>query len=148
MSLLGACFFAAFVVGFAYATWAMVCRAGRCPSAETLDNYAPHETSKLYATDGQFMAELGLERRTIVRFPDIPPLLWKAIVVTEDKRFYRHAGIDWHAGARRAIRRHQEPHVQRRLLHHYDAARSQHLSRQDFARQDAHSENERGQGRA
>jgi penicillin-binding protein 1A len=94
-TLLFASFFAAFVVGFAYASWAMVCRAGRCPSAETLDGYAPHQTSKLYAADGRFMAELGLERRTIVRFDDIPPLLRQAFVVTEDKRFYHHAGIDW-----------------------------------------------------
>lgn len=94
-SLLFAAFFVAFVVGFAYASWAMVCRAGRCPSAETLDSYAPHQTSKIYATDGRFMAELGLERRTIVKFNDIPPLLREAFVATEDKRFYRHAGIDW-----------------------------------------------------
>jgi len=94
-TLLLALFFASFVVGFAYASWAMVCRAGRCPSAETLDSYAPHQTSKIYAADGQFMAELGLERRTIVRFNDIPPLMRAAFVATEDKRFYRHSGIDW-----------------------------------------------------
>lgn len=94
--LLAVSFFTAFVLGFGFASWAMVCRAGRCPSAEALDTYAPHQTSKLYAADGRFMAELGLERRTIVRFADIPPLLRSAFVVTEDKRFYSHSGIDWY----------------------------------------------------
>jgi len=89
------CFGTAFVVGFAYASWAMVCRAGRCPSAAALDSYEPRQTSKLYAADGRFIAELGLERRTIVKFDDIPPLVREAFVVTEDRRFYEHAGIDW-----------------------------------------------------
>ena len=73
----------------------MVCRAGRCPPAEALDSYEPRQTSKLYAADGRFIAELGLERRTLVRIDDIPPLVRNAFVVTEDKRFYQHAGIDW-----------------------------------------------------
>ncbi|MGH7618393.1 MAG: penicillin-binding protein 1A [Gemmatimonadaceae bacterium] len=86
----------AFAVGFAYASWAMVCRAGRCPSANALDGYEPRQTSKLYAADGRFIAELGLERRTLVKFADIPPLVREAFVVTEDRRFYQHAGIDWY----------------------------------------------------
>src|SRR5262252_164881 len=94
-TLLTICFGGAFVIGFAYASWAMVCRAGRCPSAEALDAYEPRQTSKLYAADGQFIAELGLERRTLVKFADIPPLVREAFVVTEDKRFYQHGGIDW-----------------------------------------------------
>jgi penicillin-binding protein 1A len=89
------CFGASFVVGLAFAGWAMVCRAGRCPSADALDNYEPRQTSKLYAADGRFIAEVGLERRTIVKFADIPPLVREAFVITEDRRFYQHAGIDW-----------------------------------------------------
>src|SRR6516162_5129195 len=89
------CFGCAFAVGFAFASWAMVCRAGRCPSAQTLDGYEPRQTSKIYAADGRFIAELGLERRTRVKFADIPPLVRQAIVVTEDRRFYQHSGIDW-----------------------------------------------------
>src|SRR5579884_3638085 len=89
-------FLVAFGAGFAYASWAMVCRAGRCPSADALQDYEPHQTSKLYAVDGRFIAELGLERRTLVKYDDIPPLVRNAFVATEDKRFYQHSGIDWH----------------------------------------------------
>jgi len=94
--LLLVCFVGAFGVGLAYASWAMVCRAGRCPSASALQDYEPRQTSKLFAADGRFIAELGLERRTLVKIADVPQLVREAFIVTEDKRFYQHAGIDWH----------------------------------------------------
>ena len=94
--LLTLSFLIAFGVGFAYASWALVCRAGRCPSAAALADYEPRQTSKLYAADGRFIAELGLERRTLVKIDDIPPLVRQAFVTTEDKRFYQHSGIDWY----------------------------------------------------
>ena len=93
--LLSICFLGAFGAGLAFASWAMVCRAGRCPPAQALQDYEPRQTSKLFAVDGRFIAELGLERRTLVKIADIPPLVRSAFVVTEDKRFYGHAGIDW-----------------------------------------------------
>jgi len=86
----------AFVLGVAYASWAMVCRAGRCPSEKLLDEYQPRQTSKLYAADGRFIAELGLERRTLVKIDQIPPVVKNAFIAIEDKRFYQHGGIDWH----------------------------------------------------
>jgi penicillin-binding protein 1A len=88
-------FVTAFVVGLGFASWALVCRAGACPSVALLDQYQPRQTSKLYAADGRFIAELGLERRTLLKIDQIPPLVRNAFVMTEDKRFYQHAGIDW-----------------------------------------------------
>ena len=94
--LLWVCFVASFAAGLGFASWAMVCRAGRCPPAQALQDYEPRQTSKLLAVDGRFIAELGLERRTLVKIADIPPLVRSAFIVTEDKRFFGHAGIDWH----------------------------------------------------
>ena len=85
----------AFGGGLAYGAWALVCRAGRCPSIEGLNDYTPRQTSKLYAVDNRFIAEIGLERRTLIKLGDVPPQLRDAFVITEDKRFYSHAGIDW-----------------------------------------------------
>ena len=85
----------AFVVGFGYSSWALVCRAGACPSVDVLDEYQPRQTSKLFAADGRFIAELGLERRTLLKIEQIPPLLRNAFIETEDKRFYKHSGVDF-----------------------------------------------------
>ena len=93
--LFGTTFLAAFGIGAAYASWALVCREGRCPPVQVLDSYTPRQTSKVYAADGRFIAEVGLERRTLVKISEIPKLVQNAFVLTEDKRFYSHSGIDW-----------------------------------------------------
>jgi len=93
--LFGMTFLLAFGVGAGYASWALVCREGRCPPVQVLDSYTPRQTSKVYAADGRFIAEVGLERRTLVKISEIPKLVQNAFVLTEDKRFYGHSGIDW-----------------------------------------------------
>ena len=82
-------------VGSAYASWALVCRGGGCPSIDVLEEYTPRQTSKLYAADGRFISEIGLERRTLVKLGDIPKVVRDAFVTTEDKRFESHAGVDF-----------------------------------------------------
>lgn len=95
-ALLLVCIFGlTFGAGMAYASWALVCRTGQCPSIDSLEDYTPRQTSKLYAADGRFVAEIGLERRTLIRLAEIPPVVRQAFLVTEDRRFYDHAGIDW-----------------------------------------------------
>jgi penicillin-binding protein 1A len=93
--LLAATFLFFLGIGAAAASWTMVCRTGRCPSVEVLESYTPRQTSKLYAVDGRFVAELGRERRPVTQLADIPPVVRNAFVITEDKRFYSHNGIDW-----------------------------------------------------
>ncbi len=102
-----AAFGAALGAGVAAGAWAVVCDAGRCPSIAGLEAYAPRQTSKLYAADGRFITEIGLERRTLVRLDEIPRHVRDAFLITEDRRFYRHDGIDWlrvlGAAARNAV---------------------------------------------
>lgn len=81
--------------GIAMATWTLVCSAGRCPSVGVLEAYTPRQTSKVYAADGRFITELGMERRTLITLTDIPPVVRDAFLATEDKRFYSHHGIDF-----------------------------------------------------
>src|SRR6478672_3535472 len=102
--LLTLTFLVALGIGALYAGWALICRGNQCPSIEVLADYTPHQTSKLYAVDGRFIAELGLERRTLVKLDEIPKIVQDAFVVTEDKRFYQHAGIDWHRVASVVLR--------------------------------------------
>ncbi len=88
-------FGAAAAFGALYAGWVLVCQNGTCPSVASLEGYNPRQTSKLYASDGRFVAEIGNERRTLVKLQDIPDVVREAFLVTEDKRFYEHSGIDW-----------------------------------------------------
>jgi penicillin-binding protein 1A len=93
--LLSGLFAFAFAIGLAWSAWSLVCREGACPDPRQLDAFQPRQTSKLYAADGRFIAELGLERRTLIKLGDIPKSVQEAFIITEDKRFYEHAGIDW-----------------------------------------------------
>ncbi len=94
--LVGTAFFSTFSLGLLWTSWAMMCRGGSCPPVEQLEIFTPHQTSKLLAADGRFVAEIGLERRTLVKLGDIPKIVQKAFVITEDKRFYGHHGIDFY----------------------------------------------------
>jgi penicillin-binding protein 1A len=89
--LLSLTFVIAIGAGLAYGAWALVCRGGQCPPVDSLNDYTPRQTSKLYAADGRFIAELG---RTLVKIDEIPQTVQQAFVITEDKRFFSHAGID------------------------------------------------------
>ncbi len=83
------------MAGFAaYWTW-FLCAGDSCPSIEQFDEYKPAQPARLYANDGRFIAEVGLERRSVVRLEQIPQHVVDAFVITEDKRFYRHDGIDY-----------------------------------------------------
>jgi penicillin-binding protein 1A len=84
-----------FLGTLAYGSWTRVCVGNACPSIAILDDYIPHQTSKIYASDGRLITELGLERRTLLRLEDMPPVLREAFVAVEDKRFYQHHGIDF-----------------------------------------------------
>jgi penicillin-binding protein 1A len=49
---------------------------------------------RVYTNDGQLLAEFGELRRNPVKFNQVPPLLVKAILATEDQRYYEHSGVD------------------------------------------------------
>ena len=90
-----ATFIGTFTTGAFGATWSRICSANQCPDLETLEAFQPMQTSTLYAIDGRFIAEVGLERRTLVPLQEIPRAVREAFIITEDKRFYMHSGIDW-----------------------------------------------------
>jgi penicillin-binding protein 1A len=61
------------------------------PILATLDDRPPNVT--ILAADGTVLAERGL-RRGHVRVEALPAHLIKAVMATEDRRFYNHFGID------------------------------------------------------
>jgi penicillin-binding protein 1A len=84
-----------FMFGVAYGSWTRVCAGGACPSIAILDEYRPQQASKVFASDGRLITELGYERRTVVPLQEMPPYLRQAFIAIEDKRFYAHHGIDF-----------------------------------------------------
>ena len=75
--------------------WALACSGNSCPSLAGLEKFQPRQTSRVYAADGRFIAELGLERRTLSQLDQIPRHVQRAFIEVEDKRFYSHGGIDF-----------------------------------------------------
>ncbi|HXF96440.1 MAG TPA: PBP1A family penicillin-binding protein, partial [Gemmatimonadales bacterium] len=86
-----------FGTGMSYGSWTRVCAAERCPSISRIvgSEYNPQQTSKVYAADGRLITELGIQRRTVLPLAEIPPHVRQAFIAVEDKRFYRHHGIDY-----------------------------------------------------
>ena len=75
--------------------WLYVCHGDSCPALAGLEKYQPRQTSRLYAADGRLIAAIGTERRTLAKLDQIPKQVQDAFVITEDKRFYSHGGIDF-----------------------------------------------------
>jgi len=64
------------------------------PSVETLQNYAPPVTTRVYAGDGTLLGEYARERRIFVPIAFVPKLVIDAFTSAEDRNFYSHPGID------------------------------------------------------
>ncbi len=55
----------------------------------------PPQTTRVLARDGSVLAELFVERRTVVPLEALPEDLVKALLAAEDAEFYAHRGLDW-----------------------------------------------------
>ncbi|HGF7440728.1 TPA: PBP1A family penicillin-binding protein [Enterococcus faecium] len=51
-------------------------------------------SSKLYTQDGKLFEDLGAEKREKISANELPKTLEDAIVSVEDRRFYKHIGVD------------------------------------------------------
>ncbi len=88
-------------VGLGLGSWRNLC--ADCPSIALLYDFEPEQTSKVYAIGGELIAEFGAEARTPISVQDLPDHVAQAFVAIEDKRFYRHRGVDPIAVARAAV---------------------------------------------
>jgi penicillin-binding protein 1A len=68
--------------------------AGDLPQVTALDNYSPSTITRIYAETGQVIGEFATQRRVVVGYDDINPLLRQAIIATEDAEFDRHFGVN------------------------------------------------------
>jgi penicillin-binding protein 1A len=74
--------------------------AGDLPRISALDDYTPSTITRVYSASNQLIGEFATQRRVVVGYDDINPLLRQAIIATEDADFDRHFGINfWRIGA-------------------------------------------------
>jgi penicillin-binding protein 1A len=80
------------LVGLVGLVWAMA--TPRLPEVLALSDYRPKLPLRVMTADGVLIGEFGEERRSVVRFNEVPRSLIDAILAAEDDRFFEHSGID------------------------------------------------------
>ena len=80
---------------------------GYMPPIEDLQNPINRFATQIYSADGKLIGtwNYNRENRVMVDYTKIAPSLVKALVATEDVRFYDHSGIDFYALGRAIVKR-------------------------------------------
>ncbi|WP_278698320.1 transglycosylase domain-containing protein [Leyella stercorea] len=68
---------------------------GKSPGFSAIKETVTSEASEIYSDDGVLIGKYFNENRTPVEYEDVNPAFWKALIDTEDERFYKHHGIDY-----------------------------------------------------
>ena len=86
------------------ATFALACLVGilaiyiyfskDLPDLRDLTRYQPAILNEFYSSEGELIAQSGLERRSLVNLEYIPAYVINAFIAVEDRRFYQHSGVD------------------------------------------------------
>ena len=80
---------------------------GYMPPIEDLQNPISRFATQIYSSDGKVIGtwNFNRENRICVPYSNLSPYLVKALVATEDVRFYDHSGIDFIALSRAIVKR-------------------------------------------
>ncbi|MCK5539695.1 MAG: PBP1A family penicillin-binding protein [Deltaproteobacteria bacterium] len=65
------------------------------PKITSLKDYHPYTMTEVFARDGELIGRFGIEKRKVVPIEEIPELMKKAFIASEDSRFYEHQGLDF-----------------------------------------------------
>ncbi|MDF1563797.1 MAG: PBP1A family penicillin-binding protein [Deltaproteobacteria bacterium] len=74
------------------------------PSFDSLEDYDPPQTSRVYDVEGKLVGTYFRERRTVVPFAAIPRVLQQAMIAAEDENFFEHEGLDYLGILRAALK--------------------------------------------
>jgi penicillin-binding protein 1A len=66
---------------------------GDLPPVSDIESFRPKLITTVYSESGEVLKEFAQERRVEVSFEQIPDVLIRAIVATEDPSFFRHSGV-------------------------------------------------------
>ncbi len=70
---------------------------GKSPSMSSIMNPKNPQASELYSADNVLIGKYFSENRTPVNYEEVNPIFWRALIDTEDERFFQHFGIDFGA---------------------------------------------------
>lgn len=68
---------------------------GKSPDMDTIKNPVTNQATEIYSADSVMIGKFFSENRTPVKYEDVSPTFWNALIDTEDERFYKHFGIDF-----------------------------------------------------
>ena len=63
---------------------------GKSPGWVDIAEHKTSQASELYSADGVLLGKYFNENRTPVEYDDVNPVFWRALIDTEDERFYDH----------------------------------------------------------
>ena len=81
------------LLGAGYGAWRAIRQD--LPSVAGLESFEANIITRVFADDGQPIKDFATERRIEIPYEQIPDVLKKAIIATEDPRFFSHHGIDY-----------------------------------------------------
>ena len=64
------------------------------PDFKFLKNYKPPVSTKVYNSSGEIIADFSRQRRSFIKYEQIPKNIINAFLSAEDKNFFQHPGID------------------------------------------------------
>lgn len=67
---------------------------GKSPGISDIARPQVAEASVLYSADGVQIGKYFNQNRTPVEYDEVNPVFWRALIDTEDERYYNHWGID------------------------------------------------------
>ncbi|MFL5585577.1 MAG: transglycosylase domain-containing protein [Gemmatimonadaceae bacterium] len=75
--------------------WLLTCGFDGCPSPRAIQTFQPDQGGKILDRYNRPMGRLELVRRINVSLSSVPDFVRQAFIATEDRRFYKHGGLDW-----------------------------------------------------
>lgn len=89
--------FTACAIGYLYLV-------SQLPDVDALKNVELQVPLQIFTQDGKLIQEYGEKRRIPLTYEQIPPTLVRALLATEDQRFFEHPGVDIMGLGRAAVK--------------------------------------------
>jgi penicillin-binding protein 1A len=87
--------------------------ASALPDIRSLEHWHPSQSTRIFDRKGNLIANIhGDEDRVVVPLDEISNNIKRAVMATEDTRFYQHAGIDFKGTARAVVQNMKRDDVQ------------------------------------